>query len=91
MGQPRLPTWREMNADTSPEVEEFLLTHWRKAPVWQKWERMAQLNRQARLLALAGLRRRYPDASDAELRRRLADLLLGPELAARAYGPVDKR
>lgn len=84
----RLPTWREMNPDTSPEAEEILLAFWREAPVWKKWERMTQLNRSARLLALAGLRHRHPDASEAELRRRLADLILGPELAALVYGPL---
>jgi hypothetical protein len=76
-----------MNRDTSPEAEEILFAYWRQAPVWEKWQRMAQLNRAARLLALAGLQRRYPQASEAELRRRLADLILGPQLAATVYGP----
>ncbi len=49
---------------------------------------MAQLNAAVRTFALAGLRQRNPQASDGELRRRLADLLLGPELASRAYGPL---
>lgn len=84
----RLPSWREMNSDTAPEVEAFLIAYWRKAPAWEKWQRMMSLNRTARLLALAGLRRRYPEAREEEIRRRLADLLLGPELAARAYGPL---
>jgi hypothetical protein len=34
-----------------------------------------------RILALSGLRQRYPQATPQELRRRLADLLLGPSLA----------
>lgn len=38
-------------------------------------------------LAMSGLRERYPDASANELRRRLADIVLGKELALRAYGP----
>ena len=38
-------------------------------------------------LALAGLRQRYPDDTPDQRRRRMADLLLGPELAARVYGP----
>ncbi len=38
-------------------------------------------------LALSGLRQRNPQTSEAELCRRLADLLLGPELAGLAYGP----
>jgi len=40
-----------------------------------------------RTLALAGLRERYPDDSPVQCRRRLADLILGPDLAARALGP----
>ena len=45
-------------------------------------------NRTTRALALTGLQERYPGESPARLRRRLADLWLGPELAARAYGPL---
>lgn len=45
-------------------------------------------NRTARLLAMAGLRERHQEDSEARLRRRLADLLLGPELAEKAYGPL---
>jgi hypothetical protein len=37
-------------------------------------------------LAMAGLRRRYPNADNEEIRRRLADLLLGEELAHKVYG-----
>lgn len=47
-----------------------------------------QLNQTVRTLALSGLRQRHPEATPQELRRRLADLLLGPYLAARAYGPL---
>jgi hypothetical protein len=47
---------------------------------------LAQLNAAARLLAWTGLRSRYPHASEVELRRRLADLLLGEELARKVYG-----
>jgi hypothetical protein len=79
-----------MNQDTSPEAEEILFAYWREAPAWKKWEKMEQLNRAARMLAVSGLRRRHPDASEAELRRRLADLLLGPELALRVYGPLPR-
>jgi len=85
--RPRPPTWREMTLDTTPEAEAVLFRLWRETPAWRKWELMEDLNRTARALALAGLRRRYPDAGPDELRRRLADLLLGPELAAEVYGP----
>jgi hypothetical protein len=39
-------------------------------------------------LAYQGLRQRHPAASEAELRRRLADLLLGEDLAQQVYGPL---
>jgi len=45
-------------------------------------------NRTARALAWKGLRERHPNDSPVRLRRRLADLWLGPELAAKAYGSM---
>lgn len=58
----------------------------RSAPAWRKLELVEDLNRALRLLALGELRRRFPEASERELFRLLADRLLGSELAARAYG-----
>lgn len=84
----RLPTWREMNLDTSPEAEAILFKLWRETPTWRKLELMEDMNRTARHLALIGLRRRHPNASPKELNRRLADILLGEELAAKVYGPL---
>ena len=37
-----------------------------------------------------GLRQRHPQATPEQLRRLLADLWLGPELAARVYGPLSE-
>lgn len=85
---PRLPTWREMNWDTSPEAEAVLFKLWRETPAWRKLEIMESLNQGARQLALMGLRQRFPDASPEELRRRLASILLGEDLASRVYGPI---
>lgn len=75
-------------SDTHPEAAAVQLRLLRAAPTWRKVQLWGQLNATARLLALSGLRARYPQASEAELRRRLADLLLGEELAARVYGPL---
>jgi len=74
-------------ADLRPEAEKVQIELLRQAPAWRKLEMVAQMNLTVRTLALCGLRQRHPNASPEELRRRLADLLLGPELAARAYGP----
>ena len=75
-------------SDTRPEAEDVLIGLLRQAPAWRKVHMVDQLNQAVRLLALSGLQTRYPSATPRELRRRLADLLLGPDLAARAYGPV---
>jgi hypothetical protein len=74
-------------SDTSPETERVLIALLRQAPPWRKLELMGQMNEMVRTLALSGLRQRHPQATPEELRRRLAGLLLGPELAARVYGP----
>jgi hypothetical protein len=50
---------------------------------------LAQLNASAQMVALAGLRARYPTAEEAELRRRLADLILGEDLAGKVYGELN--
>jgi hypothetical protein len=74
--------------DTSPEAEAVLLDLLRQAPGWRKLQMVEELNRNTRMLLLAGLRYRYPNANETELKRRLADLILGPELAAEVYGPL---
>jgi hypothetical protein len=73
-------------ADTDPAMEAMQIQLLREAPPWRKMELLAGLNVSAKTLALSGLRRRYPDANPEELRRRLAVLLLGDELARKVYG-----
>jgi len=51
---------------------------------------VGEMSRTVRTLALAGLRQRHPDDTSAQRQRRLADLLLGPDLAAKVYGPLPK-
>ena len=71
--------------DTHPKMEALQIELWRQANPTRKMNMLAQLNASARLLALAGLRARYPQATEVELRRKLADLLLGEELARKVY------
>ena len=47
---------------------------------------MVSLCSSARDRALAGLRRRYAGSTEAEIQRRLADILLGEDLARKVYG-----
>jgi hypothetical protein len=75
--------------DTSPAMEALQVQLLRNAPSWRKMEILAGLNASARSLAITGLRQRFPQASEAELNRRLADLLLGPDLARKVFGEVE--
>jgi len=80
---------RPYYTDTDPEMEALQIRLLRQAPPWRKMEMLAAMNAAARSLALAGLRRRHPQAGQPELRRRLASLLLGEELAAKVYGGLE--
>jgi hypothetical protein len=73
--------------DTHPEAERILTNLLSQAPAWRKMQMLESLNRTASQLALEGLRDKYPLAAESELHRYLADLLLGPDLAQKVYGP----
>lgn len=74
--------------DTDPAAEQVLLQLLREATPGRKMRMVLEANQTARALALAGLKERHPGDSPARLKRRLADLWLGPALAAKAYGPL---
>jgi hypothetical protein len=77
-----------LSSDTHPKMEALHVRLLRQVSPTKKMQMLAQLNEFARMLALAGLRSQYPMASKAELRRRLAGLLLGEELACKVYGEI---
>jgi hypothetical protein len=72
--------------DTSADAERVQIEILRSMPSWRKLRLWNDLNMGMRQVASSGLRERFPNASPEELRRRLATLLLGPELATKAYG-----
>lgn len=74
--------------DTAPETEQRRIERQRQMPTGRKMELVGEMNRTVRTLALAGLRQRFPADSRTQRRRRPADLLLGPEVAARVCGPI---
>jgi hypothetical protein len=76
--------------DTHPRIEALQIELLRNAPAWRKLEMVGQMNATVRLLAISGLRSRYPNDSQAKLRRRLADLLLGQEIAEKVYGSLEE-
>ena len=77
-----------LSADTPAHVRRVQIELLRQMPTWRKLQLVGEMNRTVRQLALAGLRERHPDDSPELLQRRLADLLLGPELAEAVYGPL---
>jgi hypothetical protein len=74
-------------SDTDPQIEKVQIEILRAMPDWRKFQLLNDLIITGRKLALAGLRERFPNASQDELRRRLATLLLGRQLAMEVYGP----
>ena len=66
-----------------------MLEIYRRMPPSRKLALIADAIWTSRQLAMAGLRQRHPDESPARLRRRLLGLVLGEELATKAYGPLD--
>lgn len=74
--------------DTDPQTERVLLELMRSAPEWRRVETMCGMIETLQQLVLSGVRERHPGASEVEVRRRAADILLGPELARQAYGPL---
>ena len=56
-------------------------------PPSERLAQAARLSLGVRALARAGLRRRHPQAGEAELRWRFVALCYGRELAERAFGP----
>jgi hypothetical protein len=75
-----------LSSDTHPDAEEVQLELLRRMPPWRKLELVEGMTQTVYTLILAGLRERHPLATTEELRLRLATLVLGPDLAARAYG-----
>lgn len=82
----------EIFSDTHPDIAALQRNLLRQVGPARKLAMLGQMNRTVKTLALSGLQSRYPEDSPDILRRRLADLVLGPELAASVYGPpVEKK
>ena len=77
-----------LSSDTHPKMEALQIQLWRQASPTRKMHALAQLNASARMLAMTGLRSRFPNASETELRFKLASLLLGDDLARKVYGEI---
>jgi hypothetical protein len=72
--------------DTPPRVvAEHARLMARLSPA-ERAQRVSDLTATASMMALAGLRSRYPGATEAELLLRLAVLRLGADVVERVYG-----
>jgi hypothetical protein len=74
------------SADTDVEADRLQFRIYASWTPAQKLARMQELWDQGRALSLAGLRLRYPQASEDELFLREAALRLGDELMVKVYG-----
>lgn len=74
--------------DTDPKAEAVLIELLRKASPSRKLEMVGQMSETVKTMMRIGLEERHPDDSPDLIKRRMADLLLGPELAAKTYGPL---
>ena len=55
-------------------------------PSWKKLAVVDDLNETVKAFAVSGLKQRHPNASPRQIRRKLAELVLGEELANKVYG-----
>lgn len=75
--------------DTDPAVEQRQIEAWRRLTPADKLLLVMRMNANVTELALAGVRQRYPGASPREQFLRLAQVMLGDDLARRAYPDLD--
>jgi hypothetical protein len=73
-------------ADTSPEAWKVYLDLLRRMTPEEKLRRVFEWSAVVRTFLEAGLREKYPEASDREIFLRSARARLGPELFHKAYG-----
>jgi len=74
--------------DTSPEARQVLIEMYRKMPPVVKFIRIFEAYQTGRMLAMAGLRDRYPEASEKKIWYLWAKQHLGEKLFNDVYGEV---
>jgi hypothetical protein len=72
--------------DTHPKIEAMQIELIRRMPAWKKIAVVDGLNETVKTLAWSGIKERHPNATQQELHRMLAELILGVELAQKVYG-----
>ena len=77
---------KPLSRDTSPEIQKIFFEMLRDVPASKKLSLTFDLIQTTRLFAFSGLRSRFPDASETELRRRFVSKLLHRDDVIKAYG-----
>jgi hypothetical protein len=72
-------------SDTTADVERRQIEAWRRLSPREKLQIVSETTQAAIDLSLAGVRGRYPHASEREQLLRLAAILLGVDTARRVY------
>ena len=73
--------------DTTAAAEKARLSALRAMTPERRFSMALGWSQSIRDMSRAGLRERFPDHSEEQLNRLMAERLLGPELAAKVYGP----
>ena len=80
-----------LSRDTSPEAERRQVALWRGMTPLEKARLVSSTSRATQLLALAGIRRRHPQASEEECMLRPGMLKLGAKFFLLAHPEAAKR
>jgi len=74
-----------LSLDTAADVESRQIDAWRAMPAVEKAALVTGLTQAAFAMTAAGVRHRHPDATPFEQFLRVAVIVLGPDLAQKAY------
>lgn len=72
--------------DTDTEIRQVMINLARQSPVWKKFAQVSATTEGCLALARAGIKRRHPNATEQEIRLRLAAIMLGRETVKEVYG-----
>jgi hypothetical protein len=86
VSEPSSPRRRAvLSADTTADIEDRQVEAWRRLSPAERLHLANEASRAATAMALAGIRHRYPNASERECFLRLAAIRLGVDTARRLY------
>ena len=74
-----------LSSDTHSKMEALQIEFIRRMPAWKKFSIVDGLNETVKTLATTGIKQRHPNATPLQIKRMLAELMLGQELARKVY------